>query len=132
MGYHEIEHSGDCGIRVWADDLAALFADAAQGLYSLCGTRLGVGHRIGRQLSLQADDIEGLLVAFLSELLYLQESERLAFQELDLEVQEHRLTGTMLGRAVISVGQPLKAVTFHGLRIQRSDSQYSCEVIFDA
>jgi len=132
MGYQEIEHTGDCALRIWADDLTTLFTDAARGLYQLCGSQRGPGQSIERRLELRADDLEGLLVAFLSELLYLQEHEGLGFQEFDLEVWNQELTGTMVGGELSTVGQPLKAVTYHGLKITRSDSKYSCEVVFDA
>jgi SHS2 domain-containing protein len=71
-------------------------------------------------------------VAFLSELLYLQEDKGLRFHEFQLQVRERRLTGRMLGSEVLTVAQPLKAVTYHGLKIEHSNSQYSCEVVFDA
>ena len=132
MGYQEIEHTGECAIRVWADDLASLFTDAARGLYELSGGQPGLGQSIERQLDLQAEDIEGLLVAFLGELLYLAEHEGIGFQDFDLQVRGHRLTGTMLGGEMPPVTQPLKAVTYHGLKIKHSNSQYSCEVVFDA
>jgi SHS2 domain-containing protein len=132
MGYREIEHTGECGIRVWADDLATLFAEAARGLYQLSGGQPGTGQSIEHQLELQAEDLEGLLVAFLGELLYLQEHEGLGFQEFDLQVRERQLTGTMLGSEMPTVAQPLKAVTYHGLKIEHSNAQYSCEVVFDA
>jgi SHS2 domain-containing protein len=132
MGYQEIEHTGDYAIRVWADNLPTLFTDAARGLYQVSGARVGTGPRIERPVSLRADDIEGLLVAFLSELIYLQEDSGLGFQEFDLDVRQHRLTGTMMGGDLTTIAQPLKAVTYHDLAIEHTGSQYSCEVVFDA
>jgi SHS2 domain-containing protein len=132
MGYQEIEHTGDCALRIWADDLTTLFTDGARGLYQLSGSQADPGQSIERRLELRADDLEGLLVAFLSELLYLQEHEGLAFREFDIQVHERRLTGTAYGGEVRTVAQPLKAVTYHGLKIGHSDSAYSCEVVFDA
>ena len=132
MGYQEIEHTGDCAIRVWGENLAMLFADAARGLYNVSGTRLGAGRRIRRKIRLRADDTEGLLVAFLSELIYLQEHSGLGFQEFDLDVQERQLTGTMRGGDLLTIAQPLKAVTYHDLEIQEIESQYVCQLVFDA
>ena len=132
MGYQEIEHTGDYAIRIWAADFATLFADAARGLYQLSGSQIRMERPIERRLELQADDLESLLVAFLTELLYLQEHEGLGFREFALQVQEHRLTGTMRGGSMRTVAQPLKAVTYHGLKIEHSRSQYSCEIVFDA
>ena len=132
MGYQEIEHTGDCAMRVWGIDLGGLFTEAARGLYQLSGARLGTGREVRERVSLRASDIEGLLVAFLSELIYLQEHRGLGFDEFDLDVRERWLTGTMTGRDLIEVAQPLKAVTYHGLQIEHSHPQYSCEVVFDA
>lgn len=119
-------------MRVWGIDLGGLFTEAARGLYQLSGARLGTGREVRERVSLRASDIEGLLVAFLSELIYLQEHRGLGFDEFDLDVRERWLTGTMTGRDLIEVAQPLKAVTYHGLQIEHSHPQYSCEVVFDA
>jgi SHS2 domain-containing protein len=131
MGFQEIEHTGDCAIRVWADDLPGLFVRAAQGLYQVSGSRFGPGKRTERRLKLHADDAEGLLVVFLSELIYRQEHEDLGFDTFDLRVDRNRLVGKMHGRKLTAIARPLKAVTYHGLRIDRSDPGYTCELVFD-
>ena len=38
MGFEEITHTADWALRVWADDLEGLFAEAARGMYALSGS----------------------------------------------------------------------------------------------
>jgi SHS2 domain-containing protein len=37
MGFEEKAHTADWALRVWADDLEGLFAEAARGMYALAG-----------------------------------------------------------------------------------------------
>jgi SHS2 domain-containing protein len=131
MAFREIEHTGDCAIRVWADDLPGLFVSAARGLYHVSGSRYGAGRRVARALTLHAEDLEGLLVSFLGELLYWQETERLGFDAFDIRVRRNSLAGEMRGRSLNAIAKPLKAVTYHGLRIDFSETGCSCVVVFD-
>jgi hypothetical protein len=69
-GYREIEHTADWQLDVWAPDLGALLEQAARGMYALAGVRLTDGPRQAYDLEVPFHDPEGLLVAFLSELLF--------------------------------------------------------------
>ena len=74
MGRHfeELEHTADAAIRVWGCDLAELFAHAAHGLAAqLAEEPNQIEPSIERRITLDAYDVETLLVAWLGELLYL-------------------------------------------------------------
>jgi SHS2 domain-containing protein len=131
MGFDEIEHTADCSIRVWAPDLPSMFAEAARGLNCIAGARLGNGHRLGRKLSLRGADDESLLVSFLTEMLIAQEQESLGFDEFDLRITPGRLSGSVRGAALESLEKPIKAVTFHGLRIEKTAQGCEAEIVFD-
>ena len=62
-------------------------------MYQLAGARLAGGPRVERQLTLPPADQESWLVSFLDELLFLGESEGLAFDDFQLQVAEGRLMG---------------------------------------
>ena len=79
MPFEEISHTADWSIRVWADDLRGLLAESARGMWMLTNAEQAEGPRARREMSLEAYDAEGLLVAFLEELLYLSESEKIVF-----------------------------------------------------
>jgi SHS2 domain-containing protein len=130
-GYLEISHTADWALKVWAPDLPGLFEQAAHGMYALLQIQLQPGGRYSCPVDLDADDAEGLLVSFLSELLYLSEQEGLGFDDFDLEIDEGHLSGEMLGAPVESQGKEIKAVTYHNLDIQKTEHGLETTIVFD-
>ncbi|MGD2206527.1 MAG: riboflavin biosynthesis protein RibF, partial [Anaerolineae bacterium] len=77
--YRELEHTADLALEVWGAELPDLFAGAAEGMYSLMGDVGGEGLEVTEwhEISLEASDLEILLVDWLNELLFLAETEGL-------------------------------------------------------
>jgi SHS2 domain-containing protein len=130
-GYLEISHTADWALKVWAPDLLGLFEQAAHGMYALLQIQLQPGGRYKCPVDLTAEDAEGLLVSFLSELLYLTEQEGLGFDDFDLLIEESHLTGQMIGAPVESQGKEIKAVTYHNLIIQKTVQGVETTIVFD-
>lgn len=128
----EVEHTADLSLHVWGQDLADLFATAAQGMFALIATALEPVKTATRTLSLSAPDVETLLVDWLSELLYLYEVEVVMFSRVTFAA----LTRTSLIAEVqgFAVGEQLahiKAVTFHNLAVIAGSDGYEAELVFD-
>jgi SHS2 domain-containing protein len=135
MPFEEIPHTADVSLHIWASDLASLFSDAASGMYSLLVPDVGISPIENRSISISAPDPESLLVSFLSELVYLAEREQLIFKDVWVNIIDDksscRLTGTMTGFALGSLTKIIKAVTYHNLRIQKSDDRWDVTIVFD-
>jgi SHS2 domain-containing protein len=131
QGYREVEHTADWELEVWGPDLSAMLGQAARGMYRLMGIELEVEPRQHRRLELAADDREQLLVEFLVELLYLVESERLAFDRFDLEVAGHRLKAGLEGARIQAQAKEIKAVTYHRLEVRDTDYGLETWIVFD-
>jgi SHS2 domain-containing protein len=131
MGFEEISHTADWSARVWAQDLPSLFIEAARATNSLSGTVMGTGPRVTRTFAAEGPDVESLLVAFLSELVYYQEQENLAFDVFDLRVAAQWLKVEMEGAHLESVEKAIKAVTFHNLRVLRTTDGFETTIVFD-
>ncbi len=134
-GYEEISHTADWALRVWAPDLPRLFQEAAAGMYALAGIALVEEHTNRRTITLSAPDRESLLVAFLSELLYLAEQEGLAFDTMALTItpdsQGYTLQADIGGAVICFLSKHIKAVTFHNLCIRPGPQGLETEVTFD-
>lgn len=130
-GFAEIEHTADWAVRVWAEDLPQLLIEAARGMYSLTQTQIHPEPRISHTFELSVEDEESLLVAFLSELLYLGEQKRLAFDQFDLSLQGRELRARLGGAPIASQNKEIKAVTFHNLKITRTAEGLETTVVFD-
>jgi protein archease len=131
MGFEELPHTADWSARVWAPELPSLFTEAARAMNSLSGTVIGPGPRLTRTFEAEGPDVESLLVAFLSELLYYQEQENLALDQFDLRVAAQWLKVEMEGAAIESVEKAIKAVTYHNLKIERTPEGFETTIVFD-
>jgi SHS2 domain-containing protein len=131
MGFEEIPHTADYAIRAWAPDISSLFAEAARGMNSVSGASIGQGLRLKRPITLQAADLESLLVEFLNELVFAQEQEGLGFDGFDLRISANQLTGMLTGSVLQSLAKPIKAVTYHGLKITDTALGPEVELVFD-
>ena len=133
-GYREREHTADWELEVWGPDMHALLEQAARGMYALSGVRLWAFPRVSREIALEAADRESLLVAFLSELLYLTEEERIGFDRFDLDVSEGRdlrLRAILEGAEIESQSKEIKAVTYHNLKILEQGRKLKARIVFD-
>jgi SHS2 domain-containing protein len=131
MGFEEISHTADWSVRVWAQDLPSLFVESARAMNSLSGTGISSGPRVQRTFEAEGRDTESLLVAFLSELVYCQEQENLAFNRFRIDVKGKKLNVEMEGAQIASIDKAIKAVTFHNLQIKETELGFETTIVFD-
>ena len=142
--YEPLEHTAEAGIIARGVTLAEAFANAAEGMYALMLELDGIEEREERTVELDDEGLEGLLVAWLLELLFLTETDQLVFRRFAVdELSEPRLPdgqGRLRGRAWGERFDPerhrtnnvmVKAVTHHMLEIGREDGGYRVQVLFD-
>ncbi len=130
-GYHEVEHTADWALEAWAADFPGLLEQAARGMYALAGIRLQPGSRQQRSLRLPASDQERQLVGFLRELLFLAESECLAFDEFNLRTIDGAIAAELEGGMIARQDKEIKAVTFHELAVRSSAQGLRVNIVFD-
>ncbi|HEY4704799.1 MAG TPA: archease [Thermoplasmata archaeon] len=133
MRYEELDHTADAGIRAYGATLEELFENAAAGLFSLI-TDLEKVRAVGEvKVRVQADDLGSLMVNWLSELLFLHETQHLLLCEFDVTLNGLRLQGRARGERIDkrrhTLNLVVKAVTYHGLKVDPTKGV--AEVIFD-
>jgi SHS2 domain-containing protein len=130
-GFREVAHTADWEIEVWAPDPCALLKQAALSMYSLIQTRLAEEPRLKRTLELPGNDLESLLVGFLSELLYMGEVEGIGFDQFDLRLENEGLIAGLEGAPIEYYAKNIKAVTYHGLSIRETERGLEANLVFD-
>ena len=130
-GYEELDHTADWALRVWAPDLEALFIQAAAGMFWLMGVTVGESTGKEWEIVVQGPDEETLLVAFLDELLLVNERDQLALAPTRLSIQPDRLSAVCTVAPVIDQEKEIKAVTFHDLEIRSRDGYLETVIVFD-
>ncbi len=134
--FEVIEHTADVGIAVRASSLSELFEVAAEGMFSFLIDPATVENRTFLERSVDADDLEGLLAAWLNDLLVVLSAESFVPKVFVVdEVNERRLMATVHGEPVDPARHhfrlDVKAATYHMLKVERTDGGWSARIIFD-
>jgi SHS2 domain-containing protein len=132
FGFREHAHTADWELEIWAPDLPRLMEQAALGMYAISGVQLEPGPIQSRRLTLHAADVESLLVQFLTELLWIEQDQELAFDCLSISVDDdYTLTAELHGSAIAKIDKEIKAVTYHNLAVQTSSAGLRVNIVFD-
>jgi SHS2 domain-containing protein len=134
MPYEIIEHTADVGIRAVAPTLAGVFEEIASGLFEIMDCyRPEVAAREERQIDVTGADTGALLVAFIDELLFVQESDTSVFTKLTIvHIDEQHLRALVgLAPAVGDLGTAVKAATYHQLEVTGGGGEWRARVYLD-
>lgn len=131
-----IEHTADTGVRAFGATVAEAFINAARGMFSIIAGAQAPPGGESFAIEVEAGDREALLVAWLSELLYLYDSRNALLGGFTIDqLSDTALKGRAWGEAIdVSRHQPgvdIKAVTWHMLSVRREENGWVAEVIFD-
>lgn len=130
--YTLLDHTADLALAVRGRSLEELFANAALGMFAQMVDLESVPVQTQHTVRVEADDAESLLVAWLSELLYLGEIHRQAYTRFAVHFPApDQLEATIEGGPCHAFAQPIKAATFHGLHIEERDGVYHATIVFD-
>jgi SHS2 domain-containing protein len=138
MTIEVFDHTADIGVRMTAATLEHLFAEAGRCIASLVIENVdAIELQQAVTIDLKAEDLEGLFVDWLRELIYRFETGHLLLREFSIQLTggNRRLCAECSGeRADWSRHQPdheLKAVTYHQLRVVQTTTGWEATVIFD-
>lgn len=141
-GYRFLDHTADLGVEAWAPTLDAAFEEAARGVFAYVLEPTAVDAVGEVQVEVTGRDAEELLLNWLDELLFVQQTELVAFAGFHVEVREEaeggdedawRLQAIVTGEDYDADKHghihEVKAVTYHGLVVERDPPRV--EVILD-
>lgn len=134
--YDTFEHTADLGLRIVAADLNTLFAEAAEALFSAIVEDLASVKPLHRhELRLTGDDRTYLLFDWLNELLFRFDTGHWLFSRFEVIVEDTAVTGVAWGetldRSRHFLEHEVKAVTYHGLRLEPVEQGWRAEIIVD-
>jgi len=143
MTHRFFDHTADVGADIEAPTRDALFAESLRAftdtLTPLDRLDCAGGAQVEREITLEADSLDDLMVAWLEELLFLFEVESLLFSGADVRVEERPLgfglRATVRGERHDPERHPLKVlikgVTYHELTVEKTAEGWRARVIFD-
>jgi SHS2 domain-containing protein len=130
------DHTADLGLRVRAADLDGLFAEAGRALFSAVVEDLGTVVAPQRlEVRLDGTDKEYLLFDWLKTLLYHFDAEHILLSRFEVKVGADGLEGAAWGepmdRSRHEMNHEVKAITYHGLKVEKTADGWLAEVIVD-
>ena len=130
-----LDHTADAVVRARGDTLAELLAACADGMFSLIVEEGEVREATAVEVALEADNAKELVHAWLRELLFRFDADRLVFGRFELkEVEPTRLRATCRGERFDPNrhhGTEIKAVTYHDFKVEQTAGGWLAEVLFD-
>ena len=131
--WEELDHTADVAIRAYGRTPSELFANAAVGMFSLIVNLDTVQPRGEARVDVTGDDVPNALLQFLSELLFIHETQRVVLKEFDVAVEGTRVRATERGEGIDRARHELllnvKAVTYHTMTVDLERGEAT--VVFD-
>lgn len=135
-GWIELQHTADAGLELWAPSLHELMYQAARGMFSLVADPEGVRKKVVRCVSASGENVEELLVNWLSELNFQHQVRGELYVEATVDkASETRISGRAIGERLDptrhGLRSEIKGVTYHGLEVKRGPEGWRARVLFD-
>lgn len=134
--FETFDHTADIGLRARAADLGTLFAEAARALFSVIVENFDQVQPVEEiSIALDGRRLDDLLYDWLAELLCEFDTRRVLFCRFDVRVSDSGLTATARGEPIDPdrhrLDTEVKAITYHGLKVEREGDGWLAEVIVD-
>jgi len=138
-----LEHTADIGIAAYGKTKREVFINSAKGMFEI----IAGGNKISKEnlrenfydkIKLEADNLEGLLFAWLNELLYISETKLVVLNKFEIKDLsnnkiEAEVGGAKINPPSVKIEKEIKAVTYHRLEIIKDEKNglWRAQVIFD-
>jgi SHS2 domain-containing protein len=134
--YEYFDHAADIGIHAEAESLESLFFTCAEALLNWIGEPPDEPTEVCLDVNVESQDLEGLMVGWLQELLFLFQHRLLyASRFLELALTDNKLKGSVMARVWDQSSherfREVKAVTYHQLRVTREGELWRAKIILD-
>jgi len=133
-GFRIWPHTSEMGLEVAAPEWAPFYRSAAEGLLALYGLRPGRRGTSKVSRWFKAESPEDVLVAWLTELIFLVGTKRLLISRIEvLKAGPKELRVRVHGQPArgLPLDREIKAVTYHGLKVASGRSGLKARIILD-
>ncbi len=142
-GFQKTDHTSDEGIKVWGSTGKELFEEAARGLISIIVDQNTVESIEVLKFDIKSESLEGLLLQWLREIIFLVEIERMVFSRFQIERENISLRnansfflyasieGEKINPLRHRICKEIKSVTRHGLYIKKGNPWWEANILFD-
>jgi SHS2 domain-containing protein len=129
-----LEHTADLKIKVFGKTKEELFENAMVGMFEAAKYEKEIKNQKSKvKIKIKSIDLPSLLVDFLSEVLYLVETEKLVFEKVEFKkFTENEIEAILFGKPLKRMGVHIKGVTYHDLEVRaKKDGSWQATILFD-
>ncbi|MDY0266051.1 MAG: archease [Methanimicrococcus sp.] len=140
-----IDHVADIRFIAYGETLEKVFENAALATLTVIADISTIQSQIEFEIELEAIDLENLMVDFLSELLFLFDAEEtvlgnVTVKEVGAKTDEdgkemYSINAAVSGEPIDSQKQnfktEVKAITYNGIRVEKTKDGFETEVVLD-
>ena len=131
----------DIAYEAYGKNLGEMFRNAAKAIFELSADVKTISAKKKLQVKMKNKSIERLLYDFLSEILFLKDSQYVVFMDLKVKINENKknkdfeLSAVLSGDTINSEKQHLendiKAITMHMFEVKKEKSFWKARVVVD-
>lgn len=131
--YEILDHKADLKIRSFGRTKEELFQNMLLGMSQSQSPEVRGKKNVRREIKIKSPDLPALLVDFLSEVLYSSQVNKETYNDIIfIKFTDTEIEANLLGRKIKSLGEDIKAVTYHNLDVhQKKDKTWEATVLFD-
>ena len=140
MPYRYLEElsSADAAFEATGRTLEELFSDAAIATFEVMSDTTKVSQLLTREIELENESVDGLLIDWLSELVFLKDTENILFGAFDVNIRKNDVyilkaeaKGEKIDREKHSLRSDVKAVTYHMFEVTKKGDHWTARVVLD-
>ena len=140
MPYRYLEDiaCADAAFEAEGRTLEELFRDSATAAFEVMADTKTVKPVLTREIMLENEALDGLLIDWLSELVFLKDSESLLFSVFDVNIKKNDVyvlkgaaKGEKIDREKHRIRSDVKAVTYHLLEVKKTGDKWVARVVLD-
>ncbi len=128
----------DIAFEAFGKDINELFENCALALSDCMVNLKQIKPKIKKTIKLKSENIEGLLYDFLSELLFIKDTDGLLFSNYKISIKEKKgfelnaiCQGDKINYEKLDLGNDVKAVTMHMFEIKKEKNRFKATVVVD-
>lgn len=128
----------DIAFEAKGKTLEELFVSCAEALENTIANLKSIGSKERRHFIKKSESVDMLLYDFLSELVYLKDTEQMLFGKFSVKIKQNKnfeIEATMFGEKINpkkhKLEDDVKAVTMHDYKIEKTKSGFKTQILLD-
>jgi len=134
-----IEHTADLKFISYGNTLDECLKNSARAIFAAMLDLNSISPNNKKKIAIRAESLESLVHDFLSELIFLFSVKKMAFGRFDVNVKKEDdnyilnaiAYGEKLNLKEHKIEKEVKAITYHDMKIEKKDSEWSIQVVCD-